>query len=100
MRHLKKEIFESVGTYRYRMSLGNHKPNPAFNEVGDDDGVGRNHYPPLFEKRHCFFHLPRKRDDIGKVQTKNKKKKHRTLHLHLQFGNGLKLKTLALLIIA
>mmetsp|Transcript_74264 Transcript_74264/g.103268 ORF Transcript_74264/g.103268 Transcript_74264/m.103268 type:complete len:214 (+) Transcript_74264:747-1388(+) len=36
----------------------------AFNEVGDDDGVGRNHYPPLFEKRHCFFHLARAHNRI------------------------------------
>jgi len=33
------------------MYLSIDKPNPAFDEVGDDDGVGRNHYTPLFEKR-------------------------------------------------
>jgi len=65
-----------TNTHRYSRSLGNHKLNPAFNEVGDDDGVGRNHYPPLFEKRHCFFHLPRKRDDIGKVKKCEEKKQN------------------------
>ena len=85
-KHLKKYDLKQLvhtNTHRYSMSVSSNKPNPVM-KLEKMMVLGRNHCPPLFGKKHGFFHLSRTCDNIRKVNN-NKKI---TFHLHLQSGNG------------